>query len=223
MKEIADLFLKFDALRERRAKGSLIKAREFFELYDEKQKGFVATGRSEFNTFSILRFGGDEVRHTQILAWLLNERGSHGQGDLFFRAFLDAAGLLYTEGQRKHYRVRAEFLGREAKTDIVIYCAPNFAIAVENKIFANQGEDQLDREFRDLERHALSENIPTENIRGVFITRDGRDPHTRKPDTWIPLSHFKLVESFEATISEIRDEKLRCLLLDLFETSKSWS
>ena len=85
--EIKGLFATFEALRERHETQLRVKARDLFEVFDQRQMNFVATGCAEFNVFSILQFGADEVRHTQILAWLLDARESHGQGDLFSELF----------------------------------------------------------------------------------------------------------------------------------------
>ena len=36
--------------------------------------------RVDFNLFSLLRIGGDEVRHSEVLAWFLDAGSGHGQG-----------------------------------------------------------------------------------------------------------------------------------------------
>ena len=41
-----------------------------------------------FNMFSVLRAEKTEIRHSNVLAWLLNPSGSHGLGPVFLRRFL---------------------------------------------------------------------------------------------------------------------------------------
>ena len=46
--------------------------------------------QSEINIFEILQVEKTEIRHSNILAWLLNPQESHGLGDSFLREFIKA-------------------------------------------------------------------------------------------------------------------------------------
>jgi hypothetical protein len=50
-----------------------------------------------FNVFRALRVTEEEAKHLAFIAQLLDPRGSHGQGDLFLRRFLEAVA---SSGQR---------------------------------------------------------------------------------------------------------------------------
>lgn len=41
-----------------------------------------------FNLFQVLRFEHGEIRHSNVLAWLMDPLDSHGLGDLFLRRWL---------------------------------------------------------------------------------------------------------------------------------------
>ena len=43
---------------------------------------------SRFNIFQVLRAAHHEIRHSNMLAWLLTPDESHGLGDRFFRRWL---------------------------------------------------------------------------------------------------------------------------------------
>ena len=42
----------------------------------------------KFNLFRVLNFEEGEIRHSNVLSWLLDPKESHGMGDLFIRRFL---------------------------------------------------------------------------------------------------------------------------------------
>ena len=83
--------------------------------------------------FSFLGIGADEVSHSGFLAWLFDPLGSHGQGSLFLRAFLDAAepeiALLLPEV----YQVQTELNRMTSVVDIAAFKAEDFVLYVENK------------------------------------------------------------------------------------------
>lgn len=61
----------------------LIDDRQFREFHRE----FVEP--REFNTFDVLRYADYEIRHSNVLAWLLRPTDTHGIGDRFLRWFVE--------------------------------------------------------------------------------------------------------------------------------------
>ena len=43
----------------------------------------------EFNTFDVLRYSGYEIRHSNVLAWLLRPADTHGIGSQFLKWFVN--------------------------------------------------------------------------------------------------------------------------------------
>ena len=41
--------------------------------------------REDFNTFDVLRYSDYEIRHSNVLAWLLQPGATHGIGDEFLK------------------------------------------------------------------------------------------------------------------------------------------
>ena len=108
-----------------------------------------ATGEN-FNIFKILGIGHYEVRtHSPILGDLLNPNGSHGQGDTFLRLFIDQLDIEDFEPAsarvelEHHIGPKTENSG--GRIDIVIYDGKGHAIFIENKIYADDQEKQLQR------------------------------------------------------------------------------
>ena len=104
---------------------------------------------ADFNVFKIVKVVHDEVRHSAFLAELLNPRGSHGQGDLFLRLFVEKLGITDFQCEsavaivEKHIGEVTETTG--GRIDIFIDDHRGNHIIIENKIYAKDGDNQLIR------------------------------------------------------------------------------
>ena len=49
----------------------------------------LAEWTSKFNLFDILKITRTEIRHSNMLSWLLNPSENHGLGDSIIRGFMD--------------------------------------------------------------------------------------------------------------------------------------
>ena len=146
-----------------------------------------ATRADDFNLLQVMNLAEDEITHSKILAWLLDRRlehGTHAQGNLGFRFFMEEIGsklgaeslpqiLSYPNAP---YWVRCEVSGSESRVDIEIAARGKFIIHIENKISSFEGEDQTHREWRDLEMRAKELGVPRSNIHGIFLTLDRSEP-----------------------------------------------
>ena len=106
-----------------------------------------------FNIFSILNIEHyEEKTHTPFLENLLNVKGSHGQGDLFYQAFLQTVipGRI-PEFSTSQIRTTQEHWTGSGEVDIFIEsmdAAKRFCIVLENKIDAGDQKDQLKRYYQ---------------------------------------------------------------------------
>lgn len=111
-----------------------------------------------YNVFNILGLGTDELSHSKILANLLNTKGSHGQGDLYLKLFIqELLNLSFDEQFEEdspHIQVLKRFntktsrvsieksigyvnrtIGKGGRIDIIVTDDKDFII-IENKIYA---------------------------------------------------------------------------------------
>lgn len=109
---------------------------------------------SSFNLFKIIDLTTDEVRlHSQIIAELLNPKGSHGQGALFLEKFIESTGTHGILQDLDGVNVIVEFsIGPVTNTtggriDILLRDQRNNLLIIENKIYAGDQENQLLRYF----------------------------------------------------------------------------
>jgi hypothetical protein len=133
----------------------------------------------DFNLLRVLQLTGNEIRHSMVLAWLLDHDmqrlGTHAQGDLGFRLFLEAFKLPANYAEA-NYWVRREVAGEDSIVDIEIACRGCFLIHVENKIWASEGADQTNREWDDLQRRADALGVPADARHALFLTPRGTAP-----------------------------------------------
>lgn len=152
---------------------------------------------SRFNIFEATDMGRREVKHTKFLTYLLNPNESHDLGDAFLKNFLlrtvtsldalhDFPSVLDLD--LSFARVDAEFSkfestgkGKKGTLDCLIRVpyrgsAPagsprEIIIAIENKIDASQGQNQLAKYSK-----LLEERFPSKNIYKIYLTIEEEKP-----------------------------------------------
>lgn len=97
-----------------------------------------------FNIFEICGVDHDEVRHSKIISSFLDPKASHGQKEKFLRMFLDSIGD-ETVIDILSANVYTEYVIDNGRIDILIEDRNNHGIIIENKIYANDGYEQLKR------------------------------------------------------------------------------
>ena len=136
----------------------------------EKQGAF-------FNVFYVLGVESKETRHSSFLAELLNPCGSHGQRDRFLRMFMQQVPVLrdFPFDTRNATVVTEEVIPQTeenqrdtGRMDIVIHSG-NDAIIIENKIYAQDQEEQLLRYYHYAQREVKGRFII------LYLTLDGKE------------------------------------------------
>ena len=179
----------------------------------------------DFNVFSLLRVEHDEVRHSRVLAWLLDVRETHRRGDLFLKVFLEACGKEENVDCLDQAKVDTEYRVSEANIDVLVYVEGKFLVYIENKIGASEGERQLSREYGDMQKFADKHKVPPghEHRHAVFLTPDRYSPKTDDPANWTMLSYSKLESAFREQLGSITDDKVRFVVKDWLSTIHGWS
>ena len=182
--------------------GSFLRA---FKVVDDVMQPYLQQEAPSYNIFKLLRIGHYETKvHSPFLANLLDPRGSHQQGDHFFKAFMTevAQRPAWLEGLNTTHKVQVilEQGSEKGFIDILIFGEQQgkpFGIVIENKIYAGDQEKQMERYYaylRDVK------NLPPDRLLLIYLTLDGKRPS-------IPYSISK--ESFK----QLRDSKPSRILL----------
>jgi len=145
-----------------------------FEAWKASQKAHADC----FNVMDLLQLINDEVRHSMVLAWLLDNDmtrfGTHAQGNAGFKVFCQELDLPLKFSDASYW-VRREVAGDKSRIDIEIAARGMFLIHIENKIWARN--DQTREEWNDMQRRAKEIGVRDENcIIGYFLTPDGALP-----------------------------------------------
>ena len=129
-------------------------------IIQQYEKVAELTGEN-FNVFKILGVETKEVKtHSAFIAELLNPQGSHGQGDVFLKLFVEQLKYSFKKNiYEKRLNIlnvfdtsiaevlKEEYIGQKTEAgggriDIVIKDAKN-QLVIENKIYAKDEEKQL--------------------------------------------------------------------------------
>lgn len=140
---------------------------------------------NEFNPFRVLKVDQFEIRHSNILAWLLSPKENHFLSDMVLKKL--TAEVLCREIEDKNHQLQipdvllgsfqdAEVLREWRNIDILVVSKSNdFILFVENKVHAGLAGHQLEKYIK-----LVKENYPNiKNIIPVFLTLSGDEaPHS---------------------------------------------
>ncbi len=168
-------------------------------LVNNEVLGKIELYLNRFNPIRVMRMERMEIRHSAILAWLLDPKESHGLDDKFLKAFLGEA----LRGQSAlgfptaidvaRADLRDAVIRREWQNiDIFIHSVRNgWGFVVENKYDSKQHEGQLTKY---LERviAGLGSEADDLIVRGIFLTLHGEEPADKRyaPITYEAICQF---------------------------------
>lgn len=128
------------------------------------------------NVWKAAKLKEDEVRNTEVLRWLLDWRGNHGQDNQILAKFLQIfEGDLVMQAPTK-YQCYAETnpLGDQTNRVDIEIDAPDFLLLIEVKIDAIEGKDQLKRYYRDaVIKSKNRQKTHQKNWAVVYLTKNG--------------------------------------------------
>ena len=159
-----------------------------------------------FNPFKVLGIQDFEIRHSNVLAWLLDPAGHHGLGDSLFKNLLleilrDSRG---NDLPQINDIISASFsdlrVMREWRNIDILAMSPanNLVMVIENKINADESKTQLaeyvgtiKKKFRDFKKVF------------VLLTLDGAIP--KGNNLYIPFTHVQIHGIVQSNVELRRD------------------
>lgn len=202
---------------------------------------------SKVNIFNILKTEHTEIRHSNMLAWLLNANEKHGLGDLFIRNFLNE---IIKENPEKFDCINLSKLLLDSVNNFTIYREylhidillvnnqTKQLIAIENKIYSTQHDDQLNKYKAQLD---LKYPEYKDKILLYLTPNDNEDVD----DNWIKISYDLVLNALQNSLSSKQnldvtakliienyievieryvmnnDDEIRNLCLDIYNKHKS--
>ncbi|RLD04661.1 MAG: hypothetical protein DRI32_05295 [Chloroflexi bacterium] len=172
---------------------------------------------SEFNPFKVLKIDKFEIRHSTILAWLLNPRENHNLHDAFLKKILAEViinnehldtGITAFKTQEMSYsdiEVETEW----NNIDIFLVSKKNkLAILIENKIRAKESKGQL-RKYINI----VNSQYSSYKVVPVFLTLTGDEPSANNKDRYGIISYSQILKILKFIIS-IQKENLNPKVFD---------
>ncbi|MGI4886179.1 MAG: PD-(D/E)XK nuclease family protein [Janthinobacterium lividum] len=141
--------------------------------YQKAQAQQLVVSDEAYNIFTVLGIREQEVKHTALLADLLNPYGQHGLGAVFLSSFLKQAAV--PTRSPAAWRVTSEENHSYGRWDIALHgqiAGRPALILIENKINAAEGHRQLDRYLQAAQEHEGA-YAPADTWL-IFLTPDGR-------------------------------------------------
>lgn len=171
--------------------------------------------KKEFNIFQLCGVGSTEMRHSQILADLLDPQGSHGFGAVFLKAFFEITGL--TNMHPKNMRVETELAFENGRMDLVISnWKDREFVVIENKIFARDQDKQLQRYEKWLEKNAGKKEGKAALLKGktalLYLTLSGHAASNAEGVNYKKISYEKEIAGQKGIAGQKEDGWLaRCI------------
>lgn len=176
-------------------------------LVDNQELESLNARLATFNLFRVLRIERAEIRHSNVLAWLLTPDEAHGLGATFLRRFLsrllmenEDAKVTLAPAQIELMNLNDAEVFREWQyIDILVRSRSNgWCLLIENKIGSKEKTGALARY-----RQAVEADMPWAQVVPVLLTMEGEDPSDEAQEAgYISLSHVQVLELAERIIEQ---------------------
>jgi PD-(D/E)XK nuclease superfamily protein len=184
--------------------------------FDEMENLFINNEKLEqlaaflnrFNPIKVMKMERMEIRHSAILAWLLDPNETHNLGDRFLEAFLGEAfrgfsapdaptALDIIQSDLRDAEVRCEWQNIDI---FIVSQTNNWAVIIENKFHAKQHKGQLDKYMSKVEAIYQS---PGNRLRiaGVFLTLGDEKPED-EDERYAPIGYKAVCEILDRLLSQ---------------------
>ncbi|MBA2450794.1 MAG: PD-(D/E)XK nuclease family protein [Chloroflexi bacterium] len=160
-----------------------------------------------FNIFEAIGVVRQELRHSDLLAFFLDPKGSHGLGDAFVKRLLQeglglagGAARTITPSDLADWSLGSASVLREwHNVDILVVDQPHrLTVVIENKIDSDEHSNQL-KHYRD----RVTDEYPGFHAVYFYLTPDGR--RSSHP-SYIPVSHELVCTVLERLVQERSSE-----------------
>lgn len=172
---------------------------KIIQLLSSRHYHNLATYRPPFEPLNVLGIAHRELSFSSVLGWLLSDPENKEFRHAFLLLITTEIGLNSANGLDQPIIVRREYGDDEAgRIDVFVQLESlDFVVAIEIKVKASEGHDQISRYQEFLLRRYRRNN----NRAVVYITPFGRSPATASELSEVPVLNI----SWE-TIAEILDD-----------------
>ena len=173
------------------------------------------------NIFDILKISRMEIRHSNMLAWLLDPNENHGLGDSFIREFISHAStnidtgtaLRILTGNLNTFKIYREW----NNIDILLVSSElSTVVAIENKVGAKEHNAGGTQEKQTLAyKKSIEDHYRDYCKLFVYLTPEGDDP---SDEVWIVVTYADIIQ----TLKQIYQDKADSLLPEISVLIKNY-
>jgi hypothetical protein len=162
-----------------------------------------------FNIFSTLKIVNNEIRHSNVIAWLLDPFESHGLNDFFTKNFVRE---IYLENSifLESLDIKTIFLWDFDKVDIyrekdsidilLVDHTHSFILVLENKVHSKEHNNQLYR-YKDY----ILKRFPSNKYKHFFVFLNALEEEA-SDDTWMSVSYDLVLRVLYKTLPLLKDK-----------------
>lgn len=182
---------------------------------------------SDFNIFHLLGVAYLEAStHSALLANLLDPKGTHAQKHLFLHSFLQMCknrfgvpSLPAHSLDSSRWVVEREKVTPWGNMDLVISARGlGFLLVIENKIYAPEQPDQLQR-YHQWMRHR-KDRYPDQTL--IYLTPSGSRSSTNADCPYFPMSYKQDISSWlKTSLPDVRAPRIKEIILQYLEIVES--
>ena len=164
---------------------------------------------NRFNPFKILRIEDYEIRHSNVLAWLLDPNGNHSFDEKILKKFLLKV-LMKPDNDEVLSNINLVYKIQNMNLmDICVYREmynidlvmvseiQNLVIFIENKILSEEHSNQLSRYYS-----VIQDNFPDYTIIPIFLTLGGKEASS---ENYFRASYSDLLETMEFIVENYKE------------------
>lgn len=163
----------------------------------------LAEWTSKFNLFDILKITRTEIRHSNMLSWLLGPNENHGLGDSILRGFVQYVVASFSEDSEVFDTLLMDFhdfiIQREwHNIDVLAISAEaKFILCIENKIDSGEHDNQLNRY-----RKIVEDTYPGYKKMYIYLSPEGTD--ATDPENWCSMSYQDVLQIIENARKKVK-------------------
>lgn len=163
----------------------------------------LAEWTSKFNLFDILKITRVEIRHSNVLSWLLNPNENHGLGESVIRGFIqyvvtsfsDDSDIFATLLMDCHdFIIQREWHNIDL---LAVSASEKFILCIENKIDSGEHDNQLNRY-----RKIVEDTYPDFRRMYIFLSPEGVE--SSDPDNWCSMGYQDVIHIVDNSRKKVK-------------------
>ncbi len=169
-----------------------------------------------FNIFEILKISKAEIRHSNVLAWLLNPNETHGLSDNILRGFFQYYASSFSDDSDVFDILLTDYYSFSVQREwqnidiLVVSYDEEILLCIENKTDSGEHDNQLNRY-----RKRLENSFP--NFKRLYIYLSPTGVESSDPENWCSMSYQDVLDIIDEASNKTALSPEAALLIDSYK------